>query len=398
MRDRVELSPGTRFGGYTIVSVLGRGGMGVVYEADDPKRARRVALKVISRVHSSDESFMSRFRREGRAAEAVSHPNVVALLDAGEQSGSAYLVFELVSQGSLSDLLKERGALPWREAASLGAGVARGLAAVHAAGLVHRDVKPSNVLLDRRGPRELGEPKLADFGLVSAHSASLAVTHALTRTGEVVGTLEFMAPEQANASGSVTELADLYSLGALLYALLTGRPPFSGTGYALMKKHMTEAPRPPREEVAEVPERLESLVLALLEKRPEARPRSAASVARELDEIACQKLPGRSRLAAIVAVSLGPRSSSPSRGRNPRARRSRPGRPRTRRPPRSRPTSRRGRRPKRASSPRRRARSTKPASTTRRSRHRRGPSTSTRRSGSRGWRGAGAGARRSSST
>ncbi|MBI3725514.1 serine/threonine protein kinase, partial [bacterium] len=141
-----------------------------------------------------------------------------------------------------------RGRLERREAASLGAGIARGLAAVHRAGLVHRDLKPEDVLLD-----ESGRPKLADFGPVGAQAASLAVSSALTKTGEIVGTLAYLAPEQANARKDVTASADLYSLGALLCSMLTGAPPFQGTGYALVKEHLLEKPRAPSELAPEVP-------------------------------------------------------------------------------------------------------------------------------------------------
>src|SRR5207302_1090635 len=156
-----------------------------------------------------------------------------------------------VPGGSLRDLLKKRDRLDWRETASLGAGIARGLAAIHAAGLVHRDLKPENVLLDANGT-----PKITDLGLVGAHAAALAVSHALTKTGEVLGTLAYMAPEQADGQRQVTPGADLYALGAVLYEALTGGPVFRGTGYGLMKKHLVETPRSPSEAAPGIPEAL----------------------------------------------------------------------------------------------------------------------------------------------
>ncbi|MBI3722919.1 tetratricopeptide repeat protein, partial [bacterium] len=280
-----ELPPGTRVGGYRILSTLGKGGMGVVYEAEDAKRGRRVALKVVSRELAASDDFVARFRRERRALSAVSHENVVAFFESGEDHGTSFLVSELLPGGTLEDLIRERGRLEWREAASLAAGIARGLSAVHERGLVHRDLKPQNVLLTSSRPGETPGPKITDFGLVGAHTASLAVSHALTRTGELVGTLAYMAPEQANAAGAVTASADLYSLGALLYTLLTGSPPFQGEGYSLVKKHLVEKPRSPRESAPGIPASLERLVLSLLEKKPASRPAGAREVALELDAI-----------------------------------------------------------------------------------------------------------------
>ncbi|MBI3725179.1 serine/threonine protein kinase, partial [bacterium] len=207
------LPAGSLVGGFRILEVLGRGGMGVVYRAEDP-RGGTVAIKVVSPELANDASFMSRFRREGRAQSAIRHPNVTALLDTGEENGFAWLALEHVSGGTLKEKLDRKGALPWVEAAAIGAGIARGLACVHEAGLVHRDLKPENVLLDARG-----NPKLADFGLVGGTTSTLAVTRALTRTGELGGTLEYMPPEGADGLGKTTPLSDLYSLGALVHAL-----------------------------------------------------------------------------------------------------------------------------------------------------------------------------------
>jgi WD40 repeat protein len=269
--------PGTRIAGYRILSVLGRGGMGVVYKAQDEARARAVALKVMKRDLAFDERFLKRFQREAQAASAVAHPNVAATFLVGSHEGAPFLVLELVPGGTLKALIKARGALPWEEVVELGAGIARGLGAVHAAGLVHRDLKPENVLLDAAG-----RPKLTDFGLVRNDNAGLSQ---LTKTGEMVGTLEYMAPEQAD-TGTVDFRADLYSLGATLYHLLAGKPPFEGEGYGLVKKHLQETPAPVRAFAPAVPVALEALVLRLLEKRPDRRGESADQVAVELEAIA----------------------------------------------------------------------------------------------------------------
>jgi serine/threonine protein kinase len=267
-------APGSLVGRYRIVRLLGEGGMGAVHEAEDPEVGRRVALKVLA---PGDDAFIERFRREAKLAAAVRHANVATLHASGEHEGQPYLVFELVEGGSLGDRLK-RGALPWDEAARLASGVARGLAAIHAAGLVHRDVKPANVLLDSEG-----RPKLADFGL--ARRIGGLESEALTRTGEILGTFEFVAPEQIESARTVDARTDLYALGALLHALVAGAPPFSGTAPELMKHHLIDAPPALRSLAPETPARLERLVLALLEKEPSRRPASASEVAAELDAI-----------------------------------------------------------------------------------------------------------------
>src|SRR5262249_43507473 len=151
------LAPGTRVGAYTIERVLGRGGMGIVYEARDAS-GRAVAIKLL--LGDAAPGFVARFRREGKLAVTVEHPNVARVEGSGEHAGAFYLVLELLPSGSLDERLKKRGRIPWREAASLGAQVARGLQAIHARGLVHRDLKPANVLLDAEG-----KPRVSDFGL-----------------------------------------------------------------------------------------------------------------------------------------------------------------------------------------------------------------------------------------
>ncbi|MBI3725714.1 SUMF1/EgtB/PvdO family nonheme iron enzyme [bacterium] len=291
--------PGSRVGQYTIVEALGQGGMGVVYKARDDVLGRLVAIKVIAGDLAADAKFMERFRREARAAATISHPNVTAIHQVGESDGLPFLVFELVPGGTLA-ARAARGPLPWREVASLGEQVASALAAVHAAGLVHRDLKPQNILLDAHG-----RAKLADFGLVRGTDPASSA-RGLTEDGEVVGTLEYMSPEQALGEGAVSARSDLYSLGCTLYALLTGKPPFgrSAGGYALLKKQMNEKPVPPSEVARDVPERLERLVLRLLAKSLDARPASADAVARELAEIGRGRKAPLPLFAGVALVSL----------------------------------------------------------------------------------------------
>jgi serine/threonine protein kinase/formylglycine-generating enzyme required for sulfatase activity len=272
-------SPGARIGRYRLVGLLGQGGMGSVHRAVDEARGVEVALKLISLDgFEASADALARFQREARAAAAVSHPNVVPILDAGLHEGAPFLVLELLPGGSLDKRLKESGRLSWREAVLIVAQIARALTAIHAAGFVHRDVKPANVLLDAAG-----RPKLGDFGLVrGAVGASL---QGLTKTGEMVGTPRYMAPEQADGS-KVDARADLYSLGATLFALLTGRPPFLGEGYAIVKQVLADRPPSPRSLVSDIPESIERLVLKLLEKNPAARPQTALEVAVALESLA----------------------------------------------------------------------------------------------------------------
>ncbi len=293
-----DLAPGARLGAYRVEALLGRGGMGAVYRVvDDAGRA--FALKVLLAAGTADEAWRRRFKREAAAARLVRHRGVVSVVDVGEEKGVPFLVLELVPGGSLKALLKTGGAMEWRRAAALGAEIARALAAIHGAGLVHRDLKPDNVLLDAEG-----RARVSDFGLVRGGAASGLSRGTLTRTGELVGTLEYMAPEQAETS-DVDARADLYALGGTLYAMLTGGPPFTGFGLELISKHLRAPPRPPREVAPEIPERLERLVLGLLAKNPGDRPASAEEVARALEAIAGgAKKESAPRRRAVLVVAL----------------------------------------------------------------------------------------------
>jgi serine/threonine-protein kinase len=292
------LPPGTRLGRFQIVELLGQGGMGVVYKAVDTGLGRTVALKVLPRELLSGSLGAARFDREARAAAAVVHPNVIGVHYVGVEAGLPCMALEFAPGGTLGARLK-RGALPWKEAVALAAKLARGLAAVHAAGLVHRDLKPENVLLDARG-----EPRLADFGLVAGARRGPG---GLTRTGELLGTLEYMAPEQADEARTADHRADLYSLGALVYALVAGRPPFDGQGYGLMKKIFTEQPVAPGRHVPGIPAALDALVLGLLAKNPDDRPRTADEVASALEVLARDDVPRppRSKAGLLVVAVIG---------------------------------------------------------------------------------------------
>jgi hypothetical protein len=297
------LPPGSRLGRFHIVKALGAGGMGVVYEAKDTVLGRHVALKVLPGEVADDPRYRARFDREARAAASVDHPNVVRVHWMGDEGGAAAIALELVTGGTLKHRTK-LGPLVPAEVVKLGREIAAGLEAIHAAGLVHRDLKPENVLLDGAG-----HAKVSDFGLVSAEKGS---ADRLTKSGDVVGTIDYMAPEQLDRAKDADARADLYSLGAVLYVLLAGRPPFEGTGLVVMTQILTRPPPPPSRVVPGIPPRLESLVLRLLEKDPAKRPQTAAAVAEELDAIArtvegkdsVDAPRGRGLLAASVLSAL----------------------------------------------------------------------------------------------
>lgn len=212
-----ELAPGTEVGSYTIRGVLGRGGMGVVYEAENTLMGRPAALKLLHTRLAHDSEAESRFRAEARATARIEHPNVVAVYDVGKWHNRMYIAMQLVRDGrSGQRLIQERGALPWREASDIVIGACRGLLAAHKQGIVHRDLKPDNLLIC-----EDGTVRLTDFGLAKLP----AVEAALTQSGVFMGTPYYMSPEQVRRE-SVDIRSDIYSLGCTYYALLAGRHPY----------------------------------------------------------------------------------------------------------------------------------------------------------------------------
>src|SRR5436309_9100500 len=195
--------------------------MSSVYRAHDRLLARKVALKVLHEHYGSDEAHVERFRREARAVATLSHPNIVTVIDRGEHEGRQFIVFEYVEGENLKQLIEQRGPAPVAYALELAIQVARGLSFAHQQGLVHRDVKPQNVLLNGDG-----QAKVTDFGI----ARSLDVQHGMTQTGAVLGTSDYIAPEQAQGQ-TVSEQTDVYSLGVVLYELLTSQVPFHGENF-----------------------------------------------------------------------------------------------------------------------------------------------------------------------
>ena len=258
---------------YSVERTLGRGGMATVYLAHDSVLDRPVALKVLAEHLADDDQFRERFLREARLAAKFSHPNVVQVYDADEDERGPFIVMEYVEGETLADVLHRRDRLPAAEAVGIGVQVCSALEAAHAAGLVHRDIKPQNILI-----RPDGRVKIADFGI----ARSLTATRH-TEIGTVLGTAAYLAPEQARGE-EVTPAADIYSLGVVLYEMVTGRTPFEAeTLPELVLKREQGELAPPRDVAPEVPLALERVIMRCLALRPEHRPASAAALARELE-------------------------------------------------------------------------------------------------------------------
>jgi serine/threonine-protein kinase len=265
-----DLLPGAEIAGCRIEAVAGRGGMGIVYRATQLSLGRPVAVKLIAPDRAGDPGFRERFERESRVAAAIDHPNVVPVYAAGEEGGHLYLVMRYVKGIDLQGLLARERTLPAERVAAIGLQVGAALDAAHAVGLVHRDVKPANVLLS-------GEHAyLADFGL----SVLVGGDTRLTSTGQWIGTVDFMAPEQF--SGAVVDArADVYALGCVLYDALTGEVPFPrGTVPATMLAHMHDEPPRPTQAAAGVPEGFDRVIARALAKDPERRYPSAGDLGR----------------------------------------------------------------------------------------------------------------------
>lgn len=279
-------------GRYRIERTLGHGGMAVVYLAHDEELRRLVAIKVLAEHLAGDPAFRERFLQESRLASRLSHPNVVQVYDAGEADGRPYIVMEYV-QG---DTLAQRGKLSYEDAVPLALQACAGLQHAHLAGLVHRDVKPANLLV-----REDHVLKIADFGI--ARAAELT---RLTQHGTVLGTAAYLAPEQA-AGEEVTTAADVYSLGAVLYEVLTGRPPYAFDSLAELAAMQTSgAITPVRDLEPSVPEPLEAAVMHALARDPLFRPESAAAFGHEL--AVATELPIEALLATAVTEPLQART------------------------------------------------------------------------------------------
>ncbi|MFL6208344.1 MAG: SUMF1/EgtB/PvdO family nonheme iron enzyme [Pyrinomonadaceae bacterium] len=270
-------------GKYELLARLGEGGMGAVYRARRIHIGDEVALKVLLRKFVADASLVERFRREARAAAALRHPNVVVIYDYGEarnEDAPAYIVMELVEGDSLRELLRREERLAPERAVALMRDICAGVGAAHRRQIFHRDLKPDNVIvLPPDEDRERETVKVVDFGIAKLRDAAGAPT--LTQTGVVMGTPHYMSPEQCRGE-MLDARADVYSLGAILYEMLAGAPPFTAASLmGVLTKHITEAP-PPLPADASVPPALDSLIMRALAKDPAARPANATELSREL--------------------------------------------------------------------------------------------------------------------
>ncbi len=305
---------GARLGPWVLDREIGRGGMASVYlaHADAPPADTPsvVAVKVLAPELAAEQGFVLRFEREIEIVRRLNHPNIVRFFDSGVHDGRPWFAMEYVAGPSFDAVLEERGRLPWREVLEAGCQVAPALKHAHDRGVIHRDLKPSNLLRAPRprrprGGNGPGVVKLGDFGV-----ASLFAGRHLTVTGGVVGTAEFLSPEQA-AGKRVTARSDLYSLGVVLYTMLVGRPPFEGEVVDLLHKHRYARFDPPLRFVPEMPHDLNDVVCELMEKEPDKRPADGGVLFRLLDAVRrradrLESAPTRAAVAFAPPVPSGP--------------------------------------------------------------------------------------------
>jgi predicted Ser/Thr protein kinase len=280
---------------YEIEGPLGRGGMAQVFRATDRVLGRPVAVKVLDRRYKDDATFVTRFQREAQSAAGINHPNVVSIYDTGSEDGIHFIVMEYVDGDTLDDLLRREGPLPTGRAVAIAEPVARALEAAHQKGMVHRDVKPGNIMVDRSGT-----VKVVDFGIARA-----AANDTLTRTGTVLGTAAYFSPEQAQGE-TVDARSDVYSLGCVLYEMLTGRQPFTAESpLAVAYKHVREDPVPPSRLNRNVPPELDTVVMTAMAKDPVARYPSGGPMREALSAAATGEMPAAVGVAPTEQLAGG---------------------------------------------------------------------------------------------
>jgi beta-lactam-binding protein with PASTA domain/tRNA A-37 threonylcarbamoyl transferase component Bud32 len=286
---------GTVFDGrYRVIRRLGSGGMANVYLAEDEELGRRVAIKVLDEKHANDEQFVERFRREAKNAASLSHPNIVSIYDRGEAEGTYYIAMEYIEGRTLKDLILSRGPLPTERAVSYARQILGAVRFAHRKGIVHRDIKPHNVLVDTDG-----RLKVTDFGIARAGASQM------TEAGSIIGTAQYLSPEQARGA-SVDQRSDLYSVGIVLYEMLTGSVPFTGdTPVEIAMKHISAVPQPPSAARPSVPDDLDLVVLRALAKDPRERFQSAEEMDSELGRLAAGLSVTDATADAATAVLAG---------------------------------------------------------------------------------------------
>ena len=262
-------------GRYRIMRKLGSGGMADVYLAEDEELGRRVAIKILNDKYAPDDQFVERFRREAKNAAGLSHPNIVSIYDRGEAEGTYYIAMEYLDGRSLKELVVARGPLPIPDAIAATRQVLAALRFAHRKGVVHRDIKPHNVMADADG-----RLKVTDFGIARAGVSQM------TEAGSIIGTAQYLSPEQARGA-PVDQRSDLYSIGVVLYEMLTGQVPFTGeTPVEIAMKHLSDTPRPPSLLRPDIPPDLDMVVLRALAKNPEDRFQTAEEMDAELERVA----------------------------------------------------------------------------------------------------------------
>ncbi len=277
---------------YLLQSSIGSGGMATIYRARDLQVDRVVAVKVLREVFSTDKQFVARFQREARTASVLKHPNIVRVYDYGHTDGNYYIVMELIEGTNLRSYLCSHNVLDIDPAIIIAHDIALGLGAAHRRGIVHRDVKPQNVLIGIDG-----SIKLTDFGIVSLNNN--ADVERLTTSGMTIGTVQYFAPEQAQGE-IVTPAADVYALGIVMYEMLTGQPPFDGNSPVVVAmQHIQDKPVPPGQFNPDIPEALEEIILRCLEKIPEARFPDGSQLARAIEKL------GDAKVDETVSITPG---------------------------------------------------------------------------------------------
>lgn len=264
-----------RLGGYGIIKLLGVGGMGMVFQAEDPQLKRKIALKVMRPEIAAIANAHDRFLREARTMASIEHDHVITVYQVGEERGVPYLAMPLLQGATLDAVFKKNRAIPLSTAMRIGFQIANGLRAAHERGLIHRDIKPANVWLETNNNNRV---KLLDFGLARGHGEEID----LTQSGALLGTPAYMAPEQA-AGGVIDTRADLFSLGVVLYELTTGKRPFAGRGtMAILTALAIHEPPSPRDVKESIPAEVSDFIMRLLQKDPGQRVASAREAAKEL--------------------------------------------------------------------------------------------------------------------
>src|SRR6195256_4278636 len=278
-------------GRYRVISRVGSGGMADVYLAQDQLLGRQVAVKVLHQHFAEDQEFVERFRREASSAAALSHPNIVGIFDRGEWNGTYYIAMEYVAGRSLKAVVRERGPIDPATAIDIVIQILNAARFAHRRGVIHRDLKPHNVILD-----EDGRARVTDFGIARAGASDM------TLTGSIMGTAQYLSPEQAQGH-AVSESSDLYSVGVILYELLTGVVPFEGeTAVAIAFKQVAAEPRPPSALNPGVPATLDAIVLRALAKAPAHRFADAGQFIAALQQERAA-LPASTGAAVLVGAS-----------------------------------------------------------------------------------------------